>query len=63
MLTMTSLSPFWSCLVLLCCGFRSQITVPLRKPTEIGPSQSQRMTVIFGVLVPNDRAAEWVEGE
>lgn len=33
------------------------------KLEEIGVFQPQRMTGIFGALVSNDRAAEWVEGE
>lgn len=36
---------------------------PPAKLDEIGPFEPQRMTGIFGALVSNDRAAEWVEGE
>lgn len=36
---------------------------PPTKLDEIGPFEPQRMTGIFGALVSNDRAAEWVEGE
>ncbi len=33
------------------------------KLDEIGRFEPQRLTGIFGALVSNDRAAEWVEGE
>lgn len=33
------------------------------KLEEIGLFEPQRMMGIFGALVSNDRAAEWVEGE
>lgn len=49
----------------LCCGvfFLKPDQFPPAKLDEIGPFEPQRMTGIFGALVSNDRAAEWVEGE
>lgn len=36
---------------------------PYQSLNEIGLFEPQRMLGIFGVLVSNDRAAEWVDGE
>lgn len=38
-------------------------SIPPTKLEEIGLFEPQRMMGIFGALVSNDRAAEWVEGE
>lgn len=43
-------------------GFEARSISPA-KLDEIRQFEPQRMMGIFGALVSNDRAAEWVEGE
>lgn len=49
--------------VLLCCGFSEEGSLSPSKLDEIGMFQPQKIKGIFGALVSNDRAAEWVDRE
>lgn len=46
----------------LCNDALLWVLKPDQSLDEIGTFEPQRMTGIFGALVSNDRAAEWVEG-